>query len=158
VATGPVGESGSSATGHAAREGDRAVPHLAQKISVANSTLLVDGNLTAVTDFFGPGYIAHATDREIRGGPDAVRRFVESYRRAFSDLEVDVQILVESTDRVAWQRTLRGTHRAAYKGFPATGGKIVWRDMATSRFEDGLIAEDWVISDLAEQLLRARHR
>jgi hypothetical protein len=28
--------------------------------------------------------------------------------------------------------------------------------MVTSRFRDGLIAEDWVISDLAERLLLAR--
>jgi hypothetical protein len=34
----------------------------------------------------------------------------------------------------------------------------MWRDMVTSRFEGGLIVEDWVISDLAEQLLRARKR
>jgi len=28
--------------------------------------------------------------------------------------------------------------------------------MATSRFRNGLIAEDWVITDLAERLLLAR--
>lgn len=30
---------------------------------------------------------------------------------------------------------------------------MIWRDMATSRFDNGLIAEDWVITDLAERLL-----
>jgi hypothetical protein len=30
--------------------------------------------------------------------------------------------------------------------------------MATSRFDNGLIAEDWVITDLAERLLLARKR
>jgi hypothetical protein len=34
--------------------------------------------------------------------------------------------------------------------------RIVWRDMVTSRFRDGLIAEEWAISDLAERLLLAR--
>jgi hypothetical protein len=65
---------------------------------------------------------------------------------------------VEGEDRVAWQRTLRGIQQGDYKGFPATGRLIVWRDMVTSRFRDGLIAEDWVITDLAERLLRARKR
>ena len=60
--------------------------------------------------------------------------------------------------RIAWQRTLRATHKGDYMGFPATGKKLVWRDMVTSRFQDGLIQEDWVITDLAEQLLRARKR
>jgi predicted ester cyclase len=77
-------------------------------------------------------------------------------RRAFADVQVDVQIFVNSRDRIAWQRTLRGTHHRAFKGFPATWRTIVWRDMVTSRFEDGLIAEEWVITDLAERLLLAR--
>jgi hypothetical protein len=32
------------------------------------------------------------------------------------------------------------------------------RDMVTSRFRDDLIAEDWLITDLAERLLLARKR
>jgi len=83
---------------------------------------------------------------------------VERWRRAFHDLTVEVDILVEASDRVAWQRTIRATHAGDYAGFPATGLTVVWRDMVISRFEDGLVVEDWVISDLAEQLLRARKR
>ena len=78
------------------------------------------------------------------------------YRRAFSDLQVEVEVLVKAKDRVAWQRTVRATHKGNFKGFPATGHPIVWRDVVTSRFRDGLIAEDWVITDLAERLLLAR--
>jgi predicted ester cyclase len=80
------------------------------------------------------------------------------YRRAFPDAEVEVEILAESKDRVAWQRTLRATHQGSFKGFPATGRPIVWRDMVVSRFRDGLIAEDWLIPDLAERLLLGRKR
>ena len=78
------------------------------------------------------------------------------YRRAFADLQVEVEILVEAEDRVAGQRTIRATHKRDFKGFPATGRAIVWRDMVRSRFRDGLIAEHWVISDLAERLRLAR--
>ena len=69
---------------------------------------------------------------------------------------MEVEILVESDDRVSWQRTLRATHQGAFKGFPASGRTLVWRDVVTSRFRNGLIVEDWVISDLAEQLLLSR--
>lgn len=41
-------------------------------------------------------------------------------------------------------------------GFPATGRPIVWRDMLTTQFRDGLISEEWAVSDLAERLLLAR--
>ncbi len=34
--------------------------------------------------------------------------------------------------------------------------RISWRDMVTSEFRDGRIAEEWVATDLAERLLLAR--
>ncbi len=131
---------------------------LASKIQAANSALIDMGNLDAIGDFFTPDYVAHLTDQDMTGGHDAIRKILDMYRRAFPDLQVKVEILVEGKDRVAWQRTLRATHQGDFKGFPATGRPIVWRDMMTSRFCDGLIAEDWVITDLAERLLLARKR
>jgi steroid delta-isomerase-like uncharacterized protein len=130
---------------------------LASKIEAANSALLVDGNVDAVGEFFTPDYVAHGTDKGM-AGHGAIQRFVSTYRRAFPDLQVAVEVLARTKDRVAWQRTLRATHKGDYKGFPATGRRIVWRDMVTSRFRDGLIAEDWVITDLAERLLLASKR
>jgi steroid delta-isomerase-like uncharacterized protein len=131
---------------------------LASKIEAANSQLMAQGNLDAIAEFFAPDYVAHLTDQNMTGGHAAIRRFLDTTRRAFSDLQVEVEILVQAGDRVAWQRTVRGTHTGDFKGFPATGRPIVWRDMVTSRFRDGLIAEDWVITDLAERLLLARKR
>jgi len=131
---------------------------LASQIQAANAALLADGRLEAIGEFFTPDYVAHLTDQDMTGGHDAIRGILGMYRRAFPDLQFHVEILVEGNDRVAWQRTLRGTHQGDFKGFPATGRPVVWRDMVTSRFRDGLIAEDWVISDLAERLLLARKR
>lgn len=129
---------------------------LASKIEAANSALIADGRLDAVGEFFTPDYVAHHTDQDMTGGHAAIRKVLGMYQRAFPDLQLEIEILVEAEDRVAWQRTLRATHQGDFKGFPATGRPIVWRDMATSRFRDGLIAEDWVITDLAERLLLAR--
>jgi steroid delta-isomerase-like uncharacterized protein len=130
---------------------------LASKIEAANATLLANGSVDAIGEFFSTDYVAHGTDKGM-AGHGAIRRFVGMYRRAFPDLRVDVEILVKAKDRVAWQRTIRATHKGDFKGFPATGRRIVWRDMVISRFRDGLIAEDWVITDLAERLLLARTR
>jgi steroid delta-isomerase-like uncharacterized protein len=127
-------------------------------IHAANSALMANGDLDAVGKYFTPDYVAHLTDGDLVEGHRAIRAFLGSVRRAFADLAIEVEILVEGKGRVAWQRTLRGTHKANFKGFPASGRRIVWRDMVTSRFHDGLIAEDWVITDLAERLLRARKR
>jgi steroid delta-isomerase-like uncharacterized protein len=130
---------------------------LASKIEAANSALLANGSVDAVGEFFTTDYVAHSTDKGM-AGHGAIRRFVGMYRRAFPDLRIEVEILVKAKDRVAWQRTIRATQKGDFKGFPATGRRIVWRDMVISRFRDGLIAEDWVITDLAERLLLARKR
>lgn len=128
----------------------------AARIEEANTAILVDGDLDAVERFFADGYVVHMTESDMQGGPDTVRGFASMLHRGFSDVGVEVEILVEAEDRVAWQRTVRATHDGPFQAFPATGREIVWRDMITSRFRDGLITEEWVVSDLAERLLRSR--
>jgi predicted ester cyclase len=131
---------------------------LAATIQAANSALFVDGDLEAVGEFFSPDHVTHLTGKDMTGGHAAIRRVLGLYRRAFSDLRVEVEILVQAKDRIAWQRTFRATHTGPFKGFPATGRRLVWRDMLTSRFQSGLIAEDWLVTDLAERLLLAKKR
>ncbi len=131
---------------------------LALMIEAANQELIGTGNYDAVPRFFSPGYVAHLTDQDTVGGHRQIRAFLEMYRRAFPTISVQVEILVEGTDRVAWQRILRGKQEGAFKGFPATDREVVWRDVVTSRFHEGLIAEEWVISDLAERLLLSRKK
>ncbi len=132
-------------------------PSLASRIHAANAALIVDGNLDAVAEYFTPDYVVHGTERDVVGH-DAIRSFLRSLRAAVPDVEVEVEILLEGNDRVAWQRTLSGTQKRAFMRFPATGRRIVWRDMFVSRFQDDRFAEDWVVTDLAERLLRARQK
>ena len=131
---------------------------LPSTIQLANVTLLSQGKHELVGEFFTSDYLVHLTDQDLRGGHKIVLGFLELYQRAFPDIRLEVEILVEGADRIAWQRTLHATHQGAFKGFPASGRKVVWRDVVTSRFRDGLIAEEWVISDLAEQMLLSRKK
>ena len=131
---------------------------LVSTLQEANTALIEDGRLDSVEQFFTQDYVAHATDFDMEGGHEAIRKYVGMLRGAFPDVRVEVEVLLEGPDRVAWQRTLRATQEGAFQGFPASRSKIVWRDMITSRFRDGLIAEEWVVTDLAERLLRAKKR
>ena len=131
---------------------------LSSRIQAATDTLLVQAKHESISAFFASDYSVHLTDQVVTGGHQIVRRFLELYRSAFSDLKAEVEVLIEGPERIAWQRTLRATHHGAFKGFPASGRSIVWRDVVTSRIRDGLITEEWVISDLAEQLLLSRKK
>jgi len=125
-------------------------------IEAAVALVVVKGELDAIDQFFTPDYAVHLTDGELAGGHSLIRRAVGMLLKAFSDLQIDVDILVADGDRIAWRRTLRGTQAGPYKGFPATGRTVVWRDMITSEFRDGKISQEWVVTDLAERLLLGR--
>lgn len=129
---------------------------LASKVKEANTALIINGKLDQVGDFFTHNYTVHLTDHVIKGGHNIVQSTLGALRHAFPDIQMEIDILLEGNNRIAWQRTLRATHKKAFKGFPASGLQIVWRDMVTSQFRDGLISEEWVITDLAEQLLLSR--
>ena len=131
---------------------------LSSKIQAANTAIIVNGDLDAIEEYFAADYVVHLTGRDMKGGHDAIRNIISTLRHSFPDIKVEVEILMEGETRVAWQRTLRGTHQDAFKGFPASGLQIVWRDMVTSQFRNGLIEEEWVLTDLAERLLLSRKR
>jgi predicted ester cyclase len=143
---------------HATIRNTRMEKSLASIIQAANTVLFVGGELDAIGEHFTPDYVVHLTGRDVKAGHYGVREFVTVLRSSFPDAQVQVEILLEGKTRVAWQRTFRGTLKRAFKGFPASGLEIVWRDMVTSRFHNGLIAEEWVVTDLAERLLLSKKR
>lgn len=130
--------------------------HAKEQILSATSALFCDGQYEVIGKHFAPDYVVHTAGQDLRGGPKLIRSAIELYRGAFRNLVVDVQFFMESADTVSWQRTMRATHTGAFKGFPATGQPIVWREMVVSRFCNSLIIEEWVVTDLAERLLFSR--
>ena len=125
-------------------------------LEAAVEAVICKGDVAAIPEYFTSDYVVHLTEEDLKGGHATLRKVLGVYQRSFPDMQVSIDVLVVDEDQVAWQRMLRATHEASFKGFPATGNPIVWREMVVSRLQDGLIAEEWVISDLAERLLLAR--
>ena len=122
------------------------------QIQRANEELLNKGNLELAEEIFAPTYVGHGAEGDFEGGPDAIKAFVTSIRTAFPDLKVEVEILATEGNKVAWLRTSRGTHQGEFLGVPASGRLIEWQDMIVTRYEEGKIAEEWGVSDLAGRL------
>ncbi len=124
-----------------------------ERIKLACEHLIGQGDLDVVDELFSTDYIAHAGDKHYEGHR-FIERFTRQLRSAIPDLHVlKVEFLVQAGDTIAWQRTLGGTHEADMMGIPPTGQKVEWRDMIVTRFEGEKIAEEWVVSELAGQLL-----
>ncbi len=123
-----------------------------ERVRFANDEILAKGNLGVVDKIFATDYVVHAGGKDYEGHA-FVRRFAGLLRSAIPDLRVvEVAILIQAGDTIVWQRTLSGTHEAELKGIPPTGQKVKWRDMVVTRFDGEKIAEDWTVSELAEQL------
>lgn len=124
-----------------------------KQIKNSNNQLIDQGNLDEVDKFFTAEYIAHAEDKVYKGH-DFIKRFTKQIRTALPDISVmKVEFLVKAGNTITWQRTLHGTHKANMMGIPPSEKKIIWNEMVVSRFESDKIAEEWVVSELAGQLL-----
>ena len=102
------------------------------------------GDVDALTDMVASDVLGHdATDPEPRRGPESVRQVVVLFRTAFPDLQLGLEDLIAEGDRVVARWTLRGTHRGAFMGVPATGKAVATGGIGIYRLTEGRIAEYW---------------
>jgi steroid delta-isomerase-like uncharacterized protein len=127
-------------------------PDWGPQIQRANDVLLNQGDVQRVPEFFAESYVSHENEGDVVGR-DGIAGFVTSLRTAIPDLQVEVEVLATQGNRVAWLRTHRGTHRGDFMGVPASGRSVTWQDIVVTRYEDGLIAEEWGVTGLPAALL-----
>jgi len=78
-------------------------------------------------------------------GGDALKQGLVEWYRAFPDLEVQVDDLVvdEAQGKVAIRWSAQGTHRGAFLGVAATGGRIGFRGIELITVARGALVERW---------------
>ncbi len=123
-----------------------------ERVRFANDEILGKGNVGAVDEIFATDYVVHAGGKDHKG-LEFIRRFVNLLRSAIPDLRVvEVEVLIQAGDTIAWQRTFSGTHEADMMGIPPSGQKVEWREIFVTRFDGEKIAEEWMVSELAGEL------
>ncbi|MBO0807335.1 MAG: ester cyclase [Actinobacteria bacterium] len=85
-------------------------------------------------------------------GAEAWRQGFEMMRHAFPDLQARIEDIVAAGDKVAVRLRFRGTHTGEFLGIPATGRAIEYVSHEFYRVTGGLIAEEWICSDMATLL------
>lgn len=68
---------------------------------------------------------------------------------AFPDIHADIEDIFGAGDRVATRLTFRGTHRGEFQGKTATGHVVAYTSIEIYRFNEGMLAEEWICSDIA---------
>jgi steroid delta-isomerase-like uncharacterized protein len=72
--------------------------------------------------------------------------------RAYPDLHITIEDLVEEGDKVVSRNTVTGTHQGEYMGIPATGKSVTYNEIFIARFAGGRIAETWGVVDVLSQM------
>jgi hypothetical protein len=98
--------------------------------------------LDPASRYYSPAFVDHVNDLVFRGLA-GTSQSVALYKRVLDDLAVTVKEQVVEGERVTSRFVVSGTHR----GRPVRFGGIT-----ISRFEDGLIVEDWSVVDALSML------
>jgi steroid delta-isomerase-like uncharacterized protein len=103
------------------------------------------GRLEVFDEVCAPDVVSHdPAEAEDLRGVEAHKERCQGYRTAMSDLQVTVDDVFASGDKVAMRWTARGTNDGELMGVPATGKSVQMTGTSIDRFDaDGRIAETW---------------
>jgi predicted ester cyclase len=90
---------------------------------------------------YDPGYIEHTRNGDI--SLEQLKQSTSMFFTAFPDSSFTVENMVAEGDKVAYQVTIKGTHKGLYMGIAPTGNKIEMRDTSIKRIVNGKLAESW---------------
>lgn len=123
----------------------------------ANTALMLEsveafnaGDTERLLAVVAPDIVIHYAEMsEPLRGRETWQQGFEMMRRAFPDLEARIDDVVAEDSKVAIRLTIRGTHAEEFQGIPATGRMIHYVSHEFYRVTDGLVAEEWICSDMA---------
>jgi predicted ester cyclase len=93
--------------------------------------------LDCLAQYYSPQFVDHVNDSEFRGH-SGVRTSVELYHKILSDLAITVEDQVIDGQRIVSRFVVSGV---------AYGRPVRFNGITMSHLEDGLIVEDWSVTD-----------
>ena len=93
--------------------------------------------LDPASRYYSPSFVDHVNDLEFHGLAGA-EQSVQLYRKLLSDISIHVEEQVATGDRVSSRFVVSGT---------SYGRRVRFNGITISRFENGLIVEDWSVTD-----------
>jgi len=115
------------------------------------------GDMAKLLAVAAPDIVIHYAEMpEPLQGLETWQQGYELVKRAFPDLKIHVDDLVAAGDKVGLRLTLSGTHQGEFQGIPATGRTISYVSHEFYRVADGLVAEEWICSDMASLFSQLR--
>jgi len=105
------------------------------------------GDLSVAEEIIAPNCIYHINDPITLAsgtGPEAAKKAVSTYRRAFPDLHITIEDTIVEGNRVVVRWTARGTHMGELMGFAPSHMKVTVTGIDIYHIAEGKIREFWV--------------
>ena len=103
----------------------------------------------AADEFVDPDVLEHNPMLGASQGRDGYKLALKVAFSAFPDAELVHDDLIAEGDKVVERWTIRGTHRAAFMGIPATNKQIAIEGVDIYRYANGRRVETWSYFDRA---------
>ncbi len=110
--------------------------------------LLSAGDVDGFGDVLADDFVEHEELPGLTPTKDGVKAFFRMYMAGFPDLQMNVEDLVASGDKVVARVRATGTHQGEFMGMPASGKTVDVQMIDIIRFgDDGRAIEHWGVFD-----------
>ena len=94
-------------------------------------------------DVYDPNVAYHGTGELAEAGRSAFVQFMGAIFEALPDVNMTLDDVFSSGEKVAYRLTVKGTHKAELMGIPATNKVVTVRSIGIARVSGGKIVEEW---------------
>jgi predicted ester cyclase len=122
--------------------------------------LWMDGDLDAASELLATDFRFRGSLGNVVRGQQAFKDYLVPIRCALAGYRCEILACVAEGNQAFAQMRFSGQHVGMFRGYAPTGKSVDWLGAALFRFEGGVIAELWVLGDLAglDALLFANQR
>ena len=102
------------------------------------------GDVDAIVSANAPSYTTHSPASGAAPNLEGLRQAAAMYLRAFPNLH----FTIEEGDKVVTRWSSTGTHQGEFLGMPPTGKSVTCTGINITRFDNGMIVEEWQNLDM----------
>jgi predicted SnoaL-like aldol condensation-catalyzing enzyme len=103
----------------------------------------VKGNVAATDEFIAANYVDHPNLPGLPPGPEGMKQALTYYRTASPQLQATLDDILAEGERVALQRSARGTHLGEWLDVPPTGHHFTMSGISIYRIAESKAVEGW---------------
>ena len=100
-------------------------------------------DLKGLERVYSPNLVYHGTGEKANASQQDYIQLVSAFWAAFPDIKLTTDDLMAEGDKVSYRVTAEGTHKAAFRGIPATNKAINVRAIGVVRISGDQIVEEW---------------